>query len=358
MNFQPEYEPLRQLADQHGFLTKDKVEYMLGGGSGKRFFRMQVNAYPSSDISSQSCSYGSIVGVLAETSEQVKQFTTSTNFFASQGLPVVRCLATGSTPPCYLLEDLGNWTLSQRLQKWRINKTDSILPALSKVVSWLPRFQWHGTQGFNRQQLPIRNKINHRTIQKDWQTFTQFFIKEHHRDMLPSMVKAQADINQLLTQVADLEGCWFCYRDFHCRNIMWPAEDATGGPIFIDYQDGMQGPLAYDLISLLYSPDTGINSDQRAQLTTTYLEVLAQTGLPVPADFSRQCLLLTWQRRTQALGAYARIAKQGKSEFLAKIPVAVADLLQLLKDNQFPSGLPSLQDWIKELLEKAAALNY
>ena len=339
---------LSALANKYGLPAVVRIEAMQGGGSTKQFFRLFL---PDTHQPK------SVVGVIAASAAQVQQIEICAGFFHSKGLHIARLLASSPQPPCYLLEDLGQWTLFQRLVQWRNtpDKQSQLLPALSKTLRWLPQFQKHGTQGMRTQQLPVAHHMNKKLIQQDWQNFMQYFVASNHPEMLPPSPQVQADIQQLLERLLALEHRWFCYRDFQCRNIMWPADDCSGEPIFIDYQDGMQGPLAYDLVSLLYSPDSGLTPVQRTQLTQVYLEALVEADLPRPPDFETQHHLLLWQRRTQAIAAYARIAKSGKANYLKKLPPAIADLLNLLAADYFPPGLPHLKNWLQLLLQSASS---
>ena len=139
----------------------------------------------------------------------------------------------------------------------------------------------------------------------------------------------------------------FCYRDFQTRNIMW-HDDA---PVFIDYQSGRHGPLAYDLAALLFSPDSGLDDPGRTILIGDYLDALSARGVLRSRDeFEQELYLAVTVRRLQALGAYARLAYgQGQTQYLEKIPPAWVALRSLLERNLICAARPALRKWLLTL---------
>ena len=144
----------------------------------------------------------------------------------------------------------------------------------------------------------------------------------------------------------------FCYRDFRTRNIMWVQRDGKEGPVFLDYQSGRRGALAYDLTSLLHSPETGADEPLREQLLDLYLDSLAACGVALAReDFLADFYPVVLMRRLQALGAYAELGvTRNRVDYLERIPPAVTALRALLEAGRFGFGLPSLEAWLGEVL--------
>ncbi len=131
-----------------------------------------------------------------------------------------------------------------------------------------------------------------------------------------------------------------------------PAGAPDAAPVFLDYQSGRRGALAYDLTSLLHSPETGTDEALREHLVGHYLDALAECGV----RRSREAFLAEFQpmvliRRLQALGAYAELGlSQGKAEFTGRIGPAVEGLRALLAAGHFGFAPPALQRWLGQVL--------
>ena len=117
----------------------------------------------------------------------------------------------------------------------------------------------------------------------------------------------------------------FMHRDYHSRNIMLLADDKLG---IIDFQDAVQGPVIYDLVSLLRDcyvrwPNALIMpliEDYRQQVQS-YLpnEHLSKEKWQYWFD------LTGLQRHIKASGIFARLHhRDSKSGYLADIPLTLA----------------------------------
>jgi aminoglycoside/choline kinase family phosphotransferase len=127
----------------------------------------------------------------------------------------------------------------------------------------------------------------------------------------------------------------FVHRDFHSRNLMRIAPGAGPNPGVIDFQDAVQGPLSYDLVSLL--KDAYIRWDEEfvLDLLVRYWETARTLGLPVRADFSDFHRDFEWmgvQRHLKVLGIFARLAhRDGKDGYLADMPLVLDYLRRACK---------------------------
>jgi aminoglycoside/choline kinase family phosphotransferase len=171
----------------------------------------------------------------------------------------------------------------------------------------------------------------------------------------PLDAAVRRDLGALLARLEALPREHFCYRDFQSRNILWRVRPEGEGPVFLDYQSARRGPLAYDLASLLYSPDTGADEQERTLLTEAYLMALEEQGMGVEREaFFAGFYPLVLVRRLQALGAYARLAVgRGQVAYLDKIPPALATLRELLAQGRFSFGLPALERWLEQVFAES-----
>lgn len=112
-------------------------------------------------------------------------------------------------------------------------------------------------------------------------------------------------------------------RDYHSPNLIWrPHESGLARVGVIDFQDAMQGPLAYDLASLLQDARVDVPAALEARLLDEYC---SRTRQAEPAfdepSFRFAYAALGAQRATKILGIFARLARRdGKPQYVAHMP--------------------------------------
>jgi aminoglycoside/choline kinase family phosphotransferase len=316
---------------------------LAGGGSQREFYRLRAAGRPA-------------VGVIGRNRAEVRAFLGFTRHFAARGIPVPRILGEDAARGLYLMEDLGEVTLADRLRRWRAEPLGAAPAeeALTQVVRWLPLIQVRGGAGLDPALFHEGAELDGAAFRADVERFLRHYLPRFVLRPAPLDGAVRAALNALLERLEALPRDHFCYRDFQTRNIMWVAREgeAAEGPVFLDYQSGRRGPLAYDLASLLYSPDTGADESLRARLIDAYLAALAGCGAAVErAAFLAGFYPIVLVRRLQALGAYAQLAgERGRSAYLERIPPALADLRTLQAVGRFDFGLPALEAWLARVL--------
>ena len=130
-------------------------------------------------------------------------------------------------------------------------------------------------------------------------------------------------------------------RDFHSPNLI--ALDDRTGPSdvgIIDFQDALQGPLAFDLVSLLQDARLDVAADLEAALLARYIE---NSPRPFDEERFRFCYAaLGAQRNTKILGIFARLAmRDGKRQYLAHLP----RIWGYLERNLTHPGLAGVRAW-------------
>jgi len=111
----------------------------------------------------------------------------------------------------------------------------------------------------------------------------------------------------------------FVHRDYHSRNLM-VADD---GPGILDFQDAVEGPLTYDLVSLLKDCYVKWTDEQIAAWVKSYCDDSRNLGLHALQDdqFTRSLDLMGVQRHLKAAGIFARLNhRDGKPDYVADIP--------------------------------------
>ncbi|MET0987606.1 MAG: phosphotransferase, partial [Steroidobacteraceae bacterium] len=117
----------------------------------------------------------------------------------------------------------------------------------------------------------------------------------------------------------------FVHRDYHSRNLM-VGDGARHGanPGILDFQDAVQGPITYDLVSLLRDCYVAWPLEQVRGWALSFRSQVGSHGLEVgtsEAQFLEWFDLMGVQRHLKAIGIFARLwHRDGKSGYLKDIP--------------------------------------
>ena len=121
----------------------------------------------------------------------------------------------------------------------------------------------------------------------------------------------------------------FVHRDYHSRNLMVTGHETPG---ILDFQDAMNGPLTYDLVSLLKDcyvkwPESFVEAHARR-----FYE--AQSNLRSDwSEFRRWFDLMGVQRHLKAAGIFARLnLRDGKPGYIRDIPRTLSYVTELASD--------------------------
>ena len=120
----------------------------------------------------------------------------------------------------------------------------------------------------------------------------------------------------------------FVHRDYHCRNLM---KVRINNPGIIDFQDALEGPITYDLVSLL--KDAYIEWDEEVILdhSVKFWEKAKLNHLIKNYEFSEfykdfECMGI--QRHLKVLGIFSRLSiRDKKDQYLENIPLVEKYLL-------------------------------
>ena len=136
----------------------------------------------------------------------------------------------------------------------------------------------------------------------------------------------------------------FVHRDYHARNLMVTENNNPG---ILDFQDAVEGPLTYDLVSLLKDcyvkwPPNQVRDWARQYFSALDSQVL---GVVSESDFFRYFELMGVQRHLKAAGIFARLNhRDGKPGYLPDVPRTlsyIVDLVPRYPELRFLAGLIS-----------------
>lgn len=112
-------------------------------------------------------------------------------------------------------------------------------------------------------------------------------------------------------------------RDYHSPNLLWlPERSGVQRVGLLDFQDGLLGPPAYDVASLLMDARCDIPDEMEVRLLSRYAMTMAPNDPSFdPAAFAKHYVTMGAQRATKILGIFARLdMRDRKPQYLRHIP--------------------------------------
>lgn len=239
--------------------------------------------------------------------EDVRPWLAKHALLHAGGVRVPRIDACDAEAGFVLLEDLGRATC---LDVLATGDADTLLDAAFAQLVRLQRIA----------QLDGVRHYDDALYTRDHGLFDEWFIGRHLGLGADCGVLDRLElVHRRLIDAAKAQAHVLVHRDFITRNLM-PAAD---GPVVLDFQDAVVGPIAYDAISLLRDafiswPEAFV---QRALLR--YHALARDAGLPVPdaPAFLRDCDWIGVQRHLKILGIFARLHhRDHKPKYLVDAP--------------------------------------
>lgn len=282
-----------------------------------------------------------MVGVANSSKSENDAFVALARHFRAHKLPVPEIYTYKPDSCVYLEEYLGETTLLDYLGSERLRTSESFPATVEgmyrKVLTYLPRFQIEAATNLDFSICLSSNKLFSQTLLHDMRSFA----KELVGRLLPSYDTStlERDFSSLVAFLEKAPSSYFLYRDFQSRNVMLLKQE----PYFIDFQSGLQGPLQYDVVSLLYQSSAQIPQINRQSLVATYLSAVAQHITCDAQEFFTHYPAFIISRMLQVLGVYGRQGLGANKEYFTKsIPAALATLDAELRSPQLGLTLEGL----------------
>lgn len=133
----------------------------------------------------------------------------------------------------------------------------------------------------------------------------------------------------MLVETAQRQPQVFVHRDYHSRNLMVLNEDNPG---ILDFQDAVEGPFTYDLVSLLKDCYVRWPADQVRMWALGYYQKLndnTRTQID-EQQFLRYFELMGVQRQLKAAGIFCRLNhRDGKGTYLNDVPRTLEYIVEI-----------------------------
>ncbi len=301
-------------------------EMLPPSGSYREYLRLKSSHY-------------SAIGTWNEDQNENRAFIEFSKHFRRKGLNVPQIYDHNLERGIYLQEDLGDLSLFQFAQEVRGSEgfSERIINVYRKVIRELPKIQIIAGEDFNYGYCYPRKSFDRQSMMWDLNYFKYYFLKLAKISFNEQLL--EDDFTAFTDYLLKAECYFFMFRDFQSRNIMI----RDGEPWFIDYQGGREGPLQYDLASLLYDAKADIPQYVREELIELYLEELSGIHPVNRNEFMQFFYGFVIIRIMQAMGAYGfRGFYEKKEHFLKSIPFALENMNKVLSKIDLPVALPEL----------------
>lgn len=263
--------------------------------------------------------------------EDCRPFVAIAKLLQAAGLNVPRILAQDLSQGFLLLSDLGDTTYLSLLQQHQRNtlgdqiKAEAVCSKLyEEATSALVQLQ----QATCPNVLPAYDAG---LLNREMQLFPDWYVAQHLSTTLSdSDQKVLTQTFALLTQNILVQTQVYVHRDYHSRNLM--VCDAGSNPGILDFQDAVEGPITYDLVSLLKDAYIAWPEEVVLDLAIRFWQKARKAGLQVPEDFAVFYRDFEWmgvQRHIKVMGIFARLYhRDGKDGYLKDMPTVLQYLYQ------------------------------
>ena len=251
--------------------------------------------------------------------------------FTKQGFLLPTIIASDEIHGFFLLIDLGSTHLADMLNDE--NRMD-YYKALIKLSA-----QWATTA-----KAPAMQAYDNNFIANELAIFSQWLVSDFiHEKLSAKQQVTWQDSCELLTTAMLAQPVVTVHRDYHSRNIMYSNDQWA----IIDYQDSVQGPLCYDLVSLLRDCYFKLPEHEFSELLSFGYNEFLHQGLVKDVSFDNFKYwfdLTGMQRHFKAAGIFCRLyLRDGKTGYLNNILPTLEYIVEVA--NHYPE-LYDLKEWV------------
>jgi N-acetylmuramate 1-kinase len=280
-----------------------RTYYRVSSDNDKSFIVMQVPADKASASEE-------ITNLKAAPSEL--PFINVSRYLKSIGTPVPDLLYQSPDSSILILSDLGDETLKASLAK----HPDETIAWYKKAIDLLVDLQWKAKP--SNGCIVFERSFDETLLNWEFDHFLEYGIERRGRAMTIDDKKVFHKETRGISKDLLNQDLGFTHRDYQSANLMVHKGDLW----LIDFQDALQGPVAYDLVSLLRDSYIVLSSKNLEVLIEYYVEKRNYLfGVKMNTEkFRVDFDLLTIQRKLKDAGRFVYIDQvKGDDSFLPYI---------------------------------------
>jgi N-acetylmuramate 1-kinase len=247
--------------------------------------------------------------------EDCRPFVKVAELMGRAGLNVPHVLEWQEALGFMLLDDLGAQTMIDALDPDDAASNQPLyLRAVDALISW----QAASRPGV----LPAYDRA---LLARELALFAEWYVERHRGIAVEGRLRETLDAAFKLIIERNLAApTVYVHRDFMPRNLMMPADPAEPRLGVLDFQDAVQGPITYDIASLMRDAFVSWDEEFVLDITVRYWQRGLKAGLPLDPDFGEFYRGVEWmglQRHLKVAGIFARLTlRDGKPKYLADTP--------------------------------------
>ncbi len=276
--------------------------------------------------------------------EDVRPFVAVAQYLHGAGFSAPFIHAKQEIHGLLLLEDLGDDSFSTVLRNNPAKEKELYASAIDLLAAW-----HDASLGFSKPSALPLPSYDEALLMREIALFTDWFLPQIVGvDKAAALKDEYLGLWKSILAHAGLASNVWVHRDYHADNLMWlPTRDTHKRVGLLDFQDGVYGDAAYDLVSLLEDA----RRDVPAQLATEMLErYIAASGVE-RSRFLSSYAALGAQRNCKIVGIFSRLAvRDGKLHYLNFLPRVWAHLEHDLKHPL----MTELKSWMDKNIPKSA----
>ena len=203
-------------------------------------------------------------------------------------------------------------------------------------------------QSAQTSQVPVYNA---KKLQDEMDLFESWFLEKLLGYQMNSLRRALLDhVCTTLIASALEQPTVFVHRDYHARNLMLVPQDKYLRSLgVIDFQDAVEGPVSYDLVSLLRDCYFKLPVTEVDQLVSDFHRDLTMANSDCDAlsltQFRYWFDLMGLQRHLKCAGIFARLSlRDDKPGYLNDIPLVLQYLLDVASCHDM---FVEFSDWLR-----------
>ncbi|MFA7307503.1 MAG: tRNA (adenosine(37)-N6)-threonylcarbamoyltransferase complex ATPase subunit type 1 TsaE [Hyphomicrobium sp.] len=286
---------------------------------------------------------GKPYSAIAHLAEDVTAFVAIANALREAGVSTPEILAEDFVQGLLIVEDFGDKVFGPEVQRggdqkalW-LRATDALLAL--QAVPPPPHIRLSDGTDFT---LPDADEG---VLEIETQLLLDWYWPALHGVAAPQAARDEftAEWRRAFERVLQQRRSWLL-RDYHSPNLIALDDRAPPRDVgLIDFQDAMQGPAAYDLVSLLQDARIDVPEAIERDLLEHYIAAKGERDAAFDSEeFRFAYAALGAQRNTKILGIFARLAmRDGKRQYLAHLPRIWGYLERDLRHE----GLLTLSAW-------------
>lgn len=296
---------LRAAFGIEGEEATDALVELEGGASPRRFFRVPLS---TGTVLAMHVPPGDALIGAAQTSTTTS-FVDVARLLARAGIPVPELVHESAHPNVLLVEDLGDDTLfsflatdaGKRERESLYRDAVKTLARARTALSSLPAGSSVATRSFDRELL--RWELEH---------FREWALEARG---VALSAEENAVLDRAFERLVETIVRWpygFCHRDYQSKNLMVRGSDPERRTLtWIDFQDAMLGPRAYDLVALLMDSYQDLDAEFVEARLREYVE---EIGTPHELDRLRaEFRVMTAQRKLKDAGRFVYLDRVRKN---------------------------------------------